>query len=243
MRFWIDRNSLKEDRFLIKGTLYHHVCRVCKIQKGEKFELFCEGVQKYEVFLEQVFKEKALARILKSHPVPALKKPYLNLAVSLTKPTVFESLLEGSVQMGVKRIQPLFTEFSFFRKKSELTQARKNRWDRIIQHSLAQTGRTEKLEISEALFLSQLEIPKKDKIFIAYESSQKDLKEVLLSDKNLSENLWLFLGSEGGFSFKELESFQKNNPSAQIFSMGDQILKVETAGLFALSILKYHYDL
>ena len=243
MRFWIERTSLNQNRFLIKGGLYHHICRVCKIQKGEKFELFCEGVQKYEVFLKEIFKEKAIAQIIKSHPVPALKKPYLNVALAFPKPSVFESLLECSVQMGVKKVQPLLSEFSFLKKKSDLTSARKKRWGRIIQHSLAQTGRTENLEVGEILALSQLQIPKQDRVFIAYESSEKPLKEILLKEEAPANQLWLILGSEGGFSFRELEAFQKINSQAQIFSIGDQILKVQTAGLFGLSVLKYYYDL
>ena len=243
MRFWIERSSLDQDCFLIEGSLYHHICRVCKIQKGEKFELFCEGAQKYEVFLKEVFKEKAIAQIIKSHPVPSLKKPYLNLALAFPKTSVFESLLECSVQMGVKKIQPLLSEFSFLRKKSDLTLARRKRWERIIQHSLAQTGRTESLEIGEILPLSQLQIPKQDRVFIAYESSEKPLKEILLKEEEPTDQLWFILGSEGGFSLRELEAFQKTNSQAQIFSIGDQILKVQAAGLFGLSALKYYYDL
>ena len=243
MRFWIDRVQLQKDSFLIEGELYHHICRVCKIQKGEAFELFCEGSQKYEVFLEQIFKKTALAKITAIHPVPALKKPYLNLALSLPKLAVFESLLESSVQMGVKKIQPLFSEFSFFRKKSELSQKRKTRWERILQHSLAQTGRTEAMDILEFQALSQWTAQKKDKVFVAYEGSQKALKGILSKDNSPSKALWLLLGSEGGFSFQEIEQLQKSNPQAQVFSMGQQILKVEKAALFGLSILKYHYDL
>lgn len=243
MRFWIDRASLKKNHFLIKGDLYHHICRVCKIKKGEKFELYCEGVQKYEVFLDQVSKDKAQAQILASHPAPALKKPYLNLALSLPKPAVFESVLESSVQMGVKRVQPLLSELSFFRKKSALSPDRSKRWRRIIQHSLAQTGRTEELEISEPKALSQLKIPEEDRTLIAYEAGQNDLKDILLKEKATPEQIWLFIGSEGGFTLRELEAFQKVRPGARVFSMGDQILKVKTAILFGLSVLKYHYNL
>jgi len=243
VRFWIDRASLKEDHFLIKGSLYHHICRVCKIKKGEKFELYCEGAQKYEVFLDQVSKESAQAQILASHPVPALKKPYLNLALSLCKPAVFESALERSVQMGVKRVQPFFSELSFFKKKSALSPARRERWQRITQSALAQTGRTEELEISELTALSQLKIPAEDRALIAYESSQNNLKDILSKEKSPPGQIWLFIGSEGGFTLRELEAFQKIRPSAQLFSMGNQILKVETAVLFGLSVLKYHYSL
>jgi len=243
VRFWIDRASLNHNHFVIKGSLYHHICRVCKIQKGESFELFCEGVQKYEVFLKEISKNKASAQIIKTHSVPALKKPYLNLALAFPKVSVFEALLEASVQMGVKSIQPLLSDFSFFRKKSDLTTARRKRWEKILQHSLAQTGRTEDLEVRELLTLSQLKIPKEEGVFIAYESGEEALKNLLLKETKTPDQVWILLGSEGGFSARELGSFQKRHSQAQVFSMGDQILKVQTAGLFALSVFKYHYNL
>ncbi|MBC6414842.1 MAG: 16S rRNA (uracil(1498)-N(3))-methyltransferase [Bdellovibrionales bacterium] len=245
MRFWIDRACLKEGYFLIKDDLYHHICRVCKIQKGEHFELFCEGLQKYEVFLDSLSKTQALAKIVKSYPVPPLKKPYLNLAVSLPRMTTFESLIEYSVQLGVKQIQPFFSEFSFFRKESEFKKSRFKRWNKIIQHHLALTGRTQTLQIQKPVSLSQIQIPSDHVVFIAYEGSKKNLKELSSSFEKKFEfpnEIWIFIGSEGGFSLRELQAFQKTCSSSKFFSMGEQILKVETAGLFALSLLKYHYD-
>ena len=243
MRFWIDRGCLQKNSFVIKGDLYRHICHVCKIQKGEGFYLFCEGLQKYEVFLESVSKNQAVAGILKAYPVPPLKKPYLNLAVSLPRLSSFECLIEHSVQLGVKRIQPFLSEFSFFKKKSELKPSRKKRWERIIHQNLALTGRTQKLLIQDLLPLSQICPSSSDQVFIAYESAQKSLKKTLSASKKQAGELWLFLGSEGGFSLRELENFQKNCPQAALFSMGEQILKVETAGLFGLCLLKHYYDL
>ena len=69
-RFWIDRSCLKNNEFLIKGSLYHHICRVCQIKKGEVFELYCEGLQKYKASLISVSPSKAFAGILESYPVP-----------------------------------------------------------------------------------------------------------------------------------------------------------------------------
>jgi 16S rRNA (uracil1498-N3)-methyltransferase len=51
------------------------------------------------------------------------------------------------------------------------------------------------------------------------------------------EHLWIFVGSEGGFSLEEVDLFAQFglNP----VSMGEQILRVETACLALVSIIKY----
>ena len=243
MRFWIDRACLQKDQFVIRGSLYHHICRVLKIKKGEAFELFCEGFQKYEVFLKSVSASQAVAQVLKAYPVPALKKPYLKLAVSLPKFSKFESLLENAVQLGVKEIQPFLSDFSFLKKISQLKPERYQRWKKIIESHKALTARTEDLKIQPLKPLSDLLFSKEDQILIAYENSKNFLKKILAQKAKPPLNVWLFIGSEGGFSKSELENFKKTHPWAKDFSLGEQILKVEIAGLFALNLLKYHYHL
>lgn len=240
-RFWIDRSCLKSNEFLIKDSLYHHICRVCHIKKGEVFELFCEGLQKYKVTLSSVSSSQAVASILKVYPVPPLKKPYLHLALSLPRLSKIDSLIEKAVELGVKEFHPFVSTFSFFKKPSKLSLERIRRWKRIAEQNLALSGRTEVMLFHPLQSLSEINIPKGDLALMAYEgeSHRTFLYEII--QKTAKPNaVWLFIGSEGGFSSKEAKEFALRE-NAFIFSLGEQILKVETACLFGLSVLKYHY--
>ena len=240
-RFWIDRSCLQDNKFLIKGSLYHHICRVSQIKKGETLDLFCEGLQKYEVVLSSVFSSKAIADILKIHPVPPLKKPYLHLALSLPKPSKVGFLIEKMVELGVKEFHPFVSDFSFFKNPAKFSSVHQKRWNKIAQQSMALSGRTEPISIYPCQFLQEIRIPKSDLALLAYEGKnpKTNLKNAL---KASPQALWLFIGSEGGFSLNEVEEFSKKS-KAFVFSMGERILKVETACLFGLSLLKYHYHL
>lgn len=242
-RFWIDRSCLKNNEFLIKDSLYHHICRVCQIKKGEIFELFCEGLQKYKVTLSSVSPSKAIAVILESHPVPPLKKPYLHLALSIPRPSKVDSLIEKAVELGVKEFHPFVSTFSFFKKTSQLSIKREKRWKKIAEQSLALSGRTETMIFHPLQLLQEIKIPKADLAFMAYEGENQGTFLTRLTKKGQKANaLWLFIGSEGGFSSQEAKEFASRK-NAFLFSMGEQILRVETACLFGLSILKYHYHL
>ena len=244
MRFWIDRVCLQDSRFLIKDSLYHHICHVAKIRKGETFELFCEGLQKYQVILSSVSSSRAFADIVRSYPVPPLKKPYLRLALSLPRLSKMEFLIEKAVELGVKEIQPFISEFSFFKESSKLGLSRQKRWNKIVAHSMALSGRTEPLRIQPLVSLSEIRVPEKDLALIAYEGKvlTKNLKEILNNQLSQPSSVWLFVGSEGGFSLKEIENFLQKS-KAFCFTMGEQILRVESACLFGLSALRYHYHL
>ena len=243
MRFWIDRSCLENRKFTIKGPLYHHICRVCQIKKGEPFELFCEGQQKYKVALNFVFSSKAIADILEVYPVPPFKKPYLHLALSLPRLPKMNSMIEKAVELGIKEFHPFISSFSFFKNPSRLSAGREARWKKIAEQSFSLNGRTELMTIRPCSFLQEVQIPKGDLALMAYEGNRKTtpLSEILKNNSQPNA-VWLFIGSEGGFSSEEAREFSLRK-NAFVFSMGEQILRVETACLFGLSVLKYHYHL
>ena len=239
-RFWIDRSCLKDKEFIIKDSLYHHICHVCKIKKGEPFELLCEGLQKYKVILTNLSKNKAKAKIIDTKPVPALRQPYLNLALSAPRFSTMDFLIEKAVELGIKSFQPFLSEFSFIKKASKLSFGREKRWKKIVEQSLSQSGRTEAFVLHPLRQLKDISIPREDLAFMAYEGEKGETLPDLIQKKQKAKAIWLFIGSEGGFSSQEAEDFSKKE-NAFICSLGDQILKVDTACLFGLSILKYHY--
>ena len=239
-RFWIDKTCLKDQEFIIKGSLYHHISRLCQIKKGEPFELFCEGLQRYKVSLKSFSSSKAIAGILKTHPVPPLKKPYLNLALSIPHFSKTEFLIEKAVELGVKEFHPFISDFSFIKKSSSLQAKKEKHWKQIVEQNLAQSARTEPLILYPLSHLKDIRIPEEDLAFMAYEGETKTTLPKLIQKKAQAKSLWLFIGSEGGFSAKEAEDFSLRKNSF-VCSFGDQILRVETACLFGLSILKYHY--
>ena len=54
------------------------------------------------------------------------------------------------------------------------------------------------------------------------------------------QSVGIFIGPEGGFDAAEIERAQESG--ARPVSLGSRILRTETAGLTALSILMYHLE-
>ncbi len=55
------------------------------------------------------------------------------------------------------------------------------------------------------------------------------------------QEAWVFVGSEGGFSESEVQLFRELGISTT--TLGSQVLRVETACLALISIIKYDLDL
>lgn len=242
-RFWIDPSCVKNNHILIKGALFHHICRVCRFKEGAKFIILSGGRLPYIVQLNQISPFQATAQILKQIPLPPRSKPYIHIALSCPRFSVLEGVLKKFVELNVNAFHPFVSDLSFIRKISSLSKKREERWQTIIQHSMAQSMNSEGMKIYPMLHLKSLldqyqKLSKTKALFFCEHQEGCSLKKMLESISFDSlDQIWIFIGGEGGFSPREISLFKsyKINP----VTLGQQILKVETACLTVLGVLKY----
>lgn len=241
-RFWIQSSPIDGNQVLIKGSLFHHVCRVCRFRVKDPFILVSKEKQ-YTVELTNISKDFAKAQILSTKEVSKIQQTSIHLMLSCPRFTVVENLLRGLVELGVSDLHLFVSDLSFIRKKNFLSPQKLKRWETIIQHSMAQSLNLRGMNIHPLEDLSTLlERYKKEtssKAFFFYEGEcDKNIYDSCFELKdNTHTHLWLFIGSEGGFSSPEVSLF--NSYGISPLSLGDQILRVETACLAIISLLKY----
>lgn len=248
-RYWIEKKDLFGDKVHFSNDNFHHIFDVCRQEVGSKFEVLCEDSKAYLVEVLSVGKKSAEARVLEERTIPPLPSPHIHLALAISRFPVMDAVVEKAVEMGVRSIQPLFTDFSFVRTTNALSTNKTERWDKIVRSATQQSGRGDLMLIPPALklddFLSNFN--QKDSVLglFAYEgSSTLSIKSYLDQRKKISEapkDIWIFVGSEGGFSQREVEKF--NHLALHPVTLGSQILRVETACMALVSVLKYDFDL
>lgn len=243
-RFWIDSHcQLTDSEFEISGETYHHIVDVCRMQVGSKFELLVNK-KAYLVELSSLLKKRALAQILETRDISSLQEPFLHLCVSLPRFQTFEGILEKSVELGVAEIHPFFSQFSFVKSLNKISPNKSARWKKIIQSATQQTGRGDLMPLHEPQNLKDLlqvfnQNPKSWGLFPYEGKAEMPLQTAISSwDVERKPEIWIFIGSEGGFSDQEVELFQEYG--MQPATLGEQILRVETACLALTSVIKYH---
>lgn len=256
-RYWLEADSIGEDFVEIQGEAFHHIFDVCRQEVGNHFEILGKDSKAFLVEVLEVSKKKARAKIVEIREVPALPRPHLVLALSIPRFPVMEAVVEKAVELGVTRIQPFFSEFSFVRKQNSLPESKLERWNKIVVSATQQSGRGDLMTISPAIDFIELgesfnQTPHKLGLF-AYEGAStfsiKDYVEGLKSSATGSEKakflqdgeIWVFVGSEGGFSPTEVQQFK--NWGLESVSLGSQVLRVETACITLLAVLKYEFGL
>lgn len=253
-RYWVEEESFlgfhvgAEVR--LSGDTLHHVRDVCRQTVGDKFEVLANGAA-YLVEVTSDSKREMEAVILETREIEQLPFPRVRLALAIPRFNVFEGVLEKMVEMGVEAVRPLFSDNSFLRTDTEAWRSKESRFQKIIQGATQQTGRGEKMQLSQAVkladFVQELrsQINRGDSVagLFAYEIGTLPVREALQMVNGVSapKTIWIFVGGEGGFSKAEVALFASLGFPA--VTLGRQVLRVETACVALTSVLKYELDL
>lgn len=248
-RYWIHDSTFKDNEILIQGDLFHHIFDVCRQDVGSKFEVISPDSKAYFVEIVARGRRQAQARILESRLIADLPRPHIFLNLALSRFPVMDAIIEKAVEMGVHTLQPFFSEYSFLRKEDALSENKLERWGKIIVSATQQCGRGGLMKLPPPVPLSQvLEDYALDPAgfgVFSYEGPGTGLKEALKRMPNAldrdRQHIHLFIGSEGGFSLKEVEQFKGHH--LHPISLGSQVLRVETACIALVSAIKYEFDL
>ena len=246
-RYWIPKECVDGDVIRLSGDVLHHIRDVCRQRMGSKFEVLFEGRQAFLVEIISEAKHESVARVLEKREVPELPRPHVHLALSVPRFPVFEAVVEKAVELGVKSIQPFYSDFSFIRTQDGVFAKKRARFEKIVVGATQQSGRGDLMSIAEPVKLEELlrtfnrvEAPRG---LFAYEGEHVlTAKEGLAKLRHSApQEVWVFAGSEGGFSEREVELFASHGLEA--VTLGAQVLRVETACVALVSILKYDFDL
>jgi 16S rRNA (uracil1498-N3)-methyltransferase len=245
-RYWVEKKHFNNGIVSLTGGIFHHICEVCRQDVGNKFEVLCDG-KAYFVEIVSRDKKSAQAQILEEREAPKPQKPYIHLAVSVSKFQTMDTIVEKAVELGTYAFYPFVSDFSFIRdKNSDRLQDKIERWERIVKAATSQTGRGDLMEVYKPHTLKEL-LEKMNQMdrsagLFPYEGESVQTVSSAIQQMKLKSpgNIWLFVGSEGGFSDQEVEIFKENGLKSS--TLGEQVLRVETACLSLLSILKYEFE-
>lgn len=249
-RYWIAKKDLFQDQVNFTGDVFHHVFDVCRQEVGSKFEVLTEDSKAYFVQVTQVTKKSATAQVLEVRDIPPLKTPHIHLLLSLSRFPVMDAIMEKAVEMSVASVHPFFSEFSFLRKGEKLSANKTERWDKIVKSATQQTGRGDLMKIHDACNFDQIsekinQNPRSVGLFAYEGDSVLGMKDYVTQMKAKFpqgiDNIWIIVGSEGGFSHSEVSKLQELG--LHPVTLGPQVLRVETACMTLVSVLKYDFDL
>lgn len=157
------------------------------------------------------------------------------LADCLPKQNRFETIIEKATELGVDKIQPLISERTIARPRNKL-----ERWQKIAKEASEQCGRDTIPEIGDVLnlddWLKDLPLDESWLFLFCWELERATTVRAVLNNCD-KENILVLIGTEGGFTEREVMAIKSAGGVSA--SLGERILKTDTAAISVLAMINY----
>ena len=217
--------------------LAHHL-RVRRIQVGEFFPIFDGKGQVAQAKLLSLGNKSGEAELSDIRVDTHRESPYaITLAQGLAGGDKMDWVVEKAIETGAQAIAPLQCERSVIKltrpNDADRAQKRLLHWQGIVQAACEQCDRTVLASVEPIQnFESYLQKPQKEKLkLLLSPDTDKSLYSVLIQEA--PQDVILMIGPEGGHSPDE--EAQAQAAGYQLVSLGDRVLRTETAGIVAIT--------
>jgi 16S rRNA (uracil1498-N3)-methyltransferase len=230
----VPKSSLGPARVELEGREHHHLSRVARVQAGERIWLVDEEGGGYYAEVEGVGEQSTRLRIIdrREGQPPALR---LVLMQALLKPKAMDWLIQKATEVGVSVIIPTSAERSLSHLEDQAGK-KAARWAAIVREAAKQCRSRFLPEIRPLCSLRDALLGERtSRLFYLSERGGRPLRDVLGEGFKGSsgDSVLLGVGPEGGWTVSEEETLRDGG--CQALSLGDRILRAETAALCAAS--------
>ncbi|MBP9722272.1 MAG: 16S rRNA (uracil(1498)-N(3))-methyltransferase [Gammaproteobacteria bacterium] len=238
--------SINTEITLPKETALH-ITTVLKKRSGQNIIIFnnkpdLNNSNQYGEYLAEILtasKNNLTIKIIQYNIKNTQSRIILELAQCISKPQHFDVTLQKSVELGVNIITPIISERSEQSYVAQKLDQKYSRWERIIISACEQSGRTDLPVLNQPIILTdwvkKLQINNNLLITLCTKTNKK-LSNLKINQTELHK-ITALIGPEGGLSDVEINLLNNNN--FNLISLGNRILRTETAGIAIMAILQY----
>ena len=239
--FFVDsRNRINNLITINDNENYRHIARALRARVGENLLLIDEAQIQYETKIVEINSSEIICEIEKSYPSKRDLDFDLYLAQSPLRSDAQLTIMEKATELGVRGVYPVITDNCALNKS--VLEKKREKWQKVMYEASKQCERAKVSICFDLTTLDEVLSKDFDKIMILAErSTEISFKEYLRENPiKKGEKVLVVIGPEGGFSQKEFDYFRAKN--LPLISLGDLILKAETAVIVTLGDIVYEYQ-
>ena len=241
-RFYIFSQNILADKIVISDSQQAHYLRdVLRLKAKDPVIAFDEKGNEYSCLIEKVLPRAITLHIKDIARVKGQKEFSLTVACAIPKKSNMDDIIDKLTQLGVDRIIPLKTKRVIVSLDEQKKELRLQRWRKIAQSASQQCQRNALPIIEPIKDIKEVLFESKDydlKLIPTLSGKRKTLKEVLQNYRPLS--ILIFIGPEGDFTDEEI-NLAKLSGCLPV-SLGNLVLRVETAAVAVASFIKLNED-
>jgi 16S rRNA (uracil1498-N3)-methyltransferase len=239
-RFFVKSLDENKPTVSLSGSEAKHIKNVLRLKPGDMIRLFDGSGCEYDAIIKHL--STAKTELVMARKLATITESFIQLIVAqgFLRQKKMDALVRQLSELGMTRWIPFFSERSVPRPDKKRLVARLQRWQKIVQESYKQCGRsilpeiTPPVSFEEVLALGQACTLKY--IFWENESQPLPPKSGIRPAKT-GYRIIVVLGPEGGFTSQEIE--KAKDCGFEVAGLGPRILRAETATIAACTLMQY----
>lgn len=233
----------RPEKLILSGDTAFHLSRVLRAKTGDEVTLFSSDSTEFNAVIEDIYRENGEEKVLvaiRSFSENKTESPVrVKVYQGLPKGKKADTVIQKCTELGAAEI--VFVNMDRCVPSIEGAQKKQERFQKIALEAAQQCGRgvvpaVRNLSDTEACLR---EMTRCDLYFACFESERDlSLKTVLSRE---AKSVAFLIGPEGGISEREKALFVKYG--VPTVTLGNRILRTETAPLAVLSMILYEKEL
>ncbi len=233
-------DDIKDDKIFISGEDVVHISKVLRLKENDEILVCDKNGYDYRAKIVSISKDLAECEILEKFFCQTEPELKVFLYQGLPKATKMDYIIQKTTELGISGIVPCYLNRCVVKLEGRKQEEKKvERWEKISLEAAKQSGRGIIPEVSFPLSLDEAieKLKGYDLSFVLYENEENKNFKRILNEKDNIKTLGFIVGPEGGFEEWEIEKLQASGIHS--VGLGKRILRTETAGEAALSMIMY----
>ena len=247
-RYFVNKEQINENTISIVGDDVHHITRVLRMTEGDEILCSCQDTKKTaHCKIDEISNEQIIAHVVKWVEANSELPVRVTIASGLPKGDKLEWIIQKGTELGAESFIPFNAARSIVKWDEKKGGKKVERWSKIAKEAAEQSHRVTIPTIHAPFSFKQLcEVSTQyDKKIVAYEEAakrgEKSAFARVLKEMKANESVLIVFGPEGGLSEKEVDTLL--DIGFVSCSFGPRILRTETAPLYGLAAISYHFEL
>lgn len=245
-RYFTKEENWVDDIVTITDEDVHHIVRVMRHNVNDALICIHPNGEVARCQITQIEEETVQLQVVEWLSTNNELPIHVTIAQALPKGKKIDFVLQKGTELGATKFILYEGEHSVTKWNNRNDDKKIKRYEKIVKEASEQSARNQIPMVCKQASLESMvnTFEQYDKVVFAYEEEAK-LEDAssfhsLLQTMNENDSLLIFIGPEGGFSNKEVDLLQEQ--AAQSVRLGKRILRTETASLYALAAISYHFE-
>jgi 16S rRNA (uracil1498-N3)-methyltransferase len=224
----------------LTGDEAKHAAQVLRLRRGDRITVFDGAGRSAPAEVLDVSKSEVRLALGEALSRPPLT-PRIHLVQAVPKGKTMDLIVQKAVELGVASIQPLITRRTVVQVEADDADRKASKWQRVALEACKQCGQNLLPEVKPARGFAEW-LPEGGgglKVIASLFPGARPLREILRAGES-PQDVTLLVGPEGDFTPEEGEAALAAGflPA----SLGEIVLRAETAAFFAISAVRYEFS-